>query len=235
MALVRQLHLYLDKNGLIRCGGRIHNAPVDELTKFPYLLTPKHPFTNLVIEYTHRNQLHTGVNSTVTALRQKFRIPAACQSVKSVLRHCVNCRKVVGKPYQAPDPAPLPKSRIQELVPFKRTGVDFTGALYVKSNGQEEKVYICLFTCTVTRAVHLEVVNDLSEETIPPSLLRLRQSKVITNEDDIRQCVDIPFSSKRIETALRVTTFKGRIRQLWCRMGIYPKESSLIRGGFGNA
>ncbi len=177
LALVRQLRLYLDKNGLIRCGGRIHNAPVDELTKFPYLLPPKHPFTNLVIEDIHRNQLHAGVNSTVTALRQKFWIPAARQSVKSVLRRCVNCRKVVGKPYQAPDPAPLPKSRIQELVPFKRTGVDFTGALYVKSNGQEEKVYICLFTCAVTRAVHLEVVNDLTEETFLQAFRRFASRK----------------------------------------------------------
>ena len=27
------------------------------------------------------------------------------------------------------------------------------------------KVYVCLFTCAVTRAVHLELVTDLSVET----------------------------------------------------------------------
>ena len=32
------------------------------------------------------------------------------------------------------------------------------------SSGGEQKVYICLFTCANTRAVHLEVVTDLSEE-----------------------------------------------------------------------
>ena len=36
--LVRQFHLYLADDNLIRCGGRIHNAPLDQLTKFPYLL-----------------------------------------------------------------------------------------------------------------------------------------------------------------------------------------------------
>ena len=38
LPLVRQLQLYLDHTGLIRCGGRIHNAPLSESAKFPYLL-----------------------------------------------------------------------------------------------------------------------------------------------------------------------------------------------------
>ena len=42
--------------------------------------------------------------------------------------------------------------------------IDFTGALYVKER-EETKVYICLFSCAVTRAVHLEVVIDLTVET----------------------------------------------------------------------
>ena len=42
LTLVRQLRLFLDSNGLLRCGG-IHNAPLRELTKFPYLLPAKHP------------------------------------------------------------------------------------------------------------------------------------------------------------------------------------------------
>jgi len=52
------------------------------------------------------------------------------------------------------------------------TGVDFTGALYVRGSQGEIKVYVCLFTCAVTRAVHLEVVADLSVETF---LLALRR------------------------------------------------------------
>ncbi|XP_041794473.1 uncharacterized protein LOC121607628 [Chelmon rostratus] len=40
------------------------------------------------------------------------------------------------------------------------TKVDFAGPLYVKPDNK--KVYIALFTCAVTRAVHLEIVTDLS-------------------------------------------------------------------------
>ena len=35
LPLVRQLRLFLDHDGLLRCGGRIHNAPLSELAKFP--------------------------------------------------------------------------------------------------------------------------------------------------------------------------------------------------------
>ena len=45
------------------------------------------------------------------------------------------------------------------------TGIDFTGAMYVRQPQSEQKVYICLFTCATTRAIHLEIVTDLSVET----------------------------------------------------------------------
>ena len=43
------LGLFLDSNGLLRCNGRIHNAPVPELAKFPYLLPQYHEFTKLIV------------------------------------------------------------------------------------------------------------------------------------------------------------------------------------------
>ena len=50
--------------------------------------------------------------------------------------------------------------------------MDYTGALYVRNAGIETKVYICLFTCGTTRAIHLEVVEDL---TIEAFLLAFRR------------------------------------------------------------
>ena len=69
LPLVRKLRLFLDEHQLIRCGGRIHNAPLSELARFPYLLPSKHHFTNLVILQAHTAQYHSGVNSTLTTVR----------------------------------------------------------------------------------------------------------------------------------------------------------------------
>ena len=57
------------------------------------------------------------------------------------------------------------------------TGVDITGALYVRDNNEETKVYICLFTCANTRAVHLEVVSDLSTDTFLLAFRRFASRK----------------------------------------------------------
>ena len=167
VTLVRQLRLFLDADGLLRCGGRIHNAPVSETTKFPYLLPSRHSLSRLVILNIHVRLCHSGTTATVTALRQSYWIPAARQYIKSILHHCVVCRKVTGKPYPAPDPPPLPQLRTQDVHPFTFTGVDFTGALYVYQGKEEVKVYLCLFTCATTRAVHLEIVQDLTAERFP--------------------------------------------------------------------
>lgn len=165
-SIVRQLRLYKDNDKTIRCGGRLANAPLCDSAKFPYLLPTKHRFTTLVIQDAHQRQLHAGVNSTVTYLRQTFWIPRIRQSVRSTLKKCVICRKVTSKPYQKPDPPPLPKGRVNDDIPFSVCGVDFAGPLHVKNTDKtKSKVYICLYTCASTRAVHLELVPNLSVES----------------------------------------------------------------------
>jgi hypothetical protein len=133
----------MDEQNILRCGGRIDNAPLSETTRYPYLLPTKHTFTTLVIMDAHLNQLHGGVNITVTHLRQTYWIPKIRQSVKTILRKCVTCHKVIGKAYPKPDPPPLPQERVQETIPFSVTGVDFAGPLYVKNyDNTKSNVYI---------------------------------------------------------------------------------------------
>ena len=139
--LVRQLRLFLDKDNLLRCGGRIQNAPASELTKFPFLLPPKHHLTDMIIQDTHQKLHHGGVSSTVTALRQVYWIPTIRQRVKKQLRQCVTCNKLSGRPYRTPDPPLLPKVRVEESKPFTVTGVDFTGAL--TQMGKGKFIYAC--------------------------------------------------------------------------------------------
>ena len=137
LSLVRQLRLFLLDDNIILCGGRIHNAPVPFSAKFPVLLPPNNHFTTLVVNDAHEQSLHSGLNHTLTHVRQHYWIPQARQFIKKLLRHCVTCRKVNGKPYKATDPPPLPTIRLVDSHPFAVTGVDFTGALCVKtSTGQ---------------------------------------------------------------------------------------------------
>ena len=54
------------------------------------------------------------------------------------------CCHVVGKPFSIPDPPPLPEARVQGGPPFNVTGVDFTGAMYVKNEGSSRYTFACL-------------------------------------------------------------------------------------------
>ncbi|CAC5415045.1 unnamed protein product [Mytilus coruscus] len=84
---------------------------------------------------------------------------------KPHVQKCVKCRKVTGKASPQQISPPLPKNRVTDMIPFTTTGVDFDGPLFVKENGLITKSYICLFTCACIRAVHLELVTDMTIES----------------------------------------------------------------------
>lgn len=60
----------------------------------------------------------------------------------------------------------LPSYRLEEAVPFTFTGVDYAGYFDIKSSQRKNapfvKGYVAVFVCLTTRAIHLEVVSDLS-------------------------------------------------------------------------
>ena len=82
-------------------------------------------------------------------------------------------------PYVAPPPSPLPVLRVKEDPAFTYTGVDFAGPLFIRTNGANcsDKIWICLFTCLVTRAVHPDIVTDMSSEIFISCLKRFAAHK----------------------------------------------------------
>ena len=164
-SLVHQLKLFLDDNGIMRCAGRLHNADLTYDAKHPVLLPPQHHYTTLLVRKAHE-KLHAGVEATITIIRRNVWIPRLRRLVKTFIHKCVTCLKVQGKSYKVLITPPLPRFRLHEAPPFTVTGVDFTGTLHYKTTAaQVSKAYICLFTCAVTRAIHLELVTDMTTDS----------------------------------------------------------------------
>ncbi|EYC34841.1 hypothetical protein Y032_1359g3845, partial [Ancylostoma ceylanicum] len=63
----------------------------------------------------------------------------------------------------------LPQDRVQMSKPFLNIGCDYIGPFHSRSG---ENMYICLYTCLTTRAVHLEVVDSLSAGAFLSSFMR---------------------------------------------------------------
>ncbi|XP_046632893.1 uncharacterized protein LOC124312397 [Daphnia pulicaria] len=171
-SLVSQLDLFLDGSGIIRCKGRLQNAGISESAKHPVLIPKKTVLARLIITSVHQRIAHYGVDSTIAHLMQKYWIPSARAQVKALCRNCPKCRRESGPSYRYPYPASLPADSVQENYPFAITGVDYTGAIQVTSKGERISVYILLFTCGVTRAIHLEVVKDMTAGSFSNALKR---------------------------------------------------------------
>ena len=159
--LTHQLNLFKDEHGIWRCAGRLTNAELPEATKNPILLPKNHAFTTLIILAAHKRVLHNGVSETLTETRAKYWIPRGRSTVKRTIRGCVICKRFEGLPFRTPTPPPLPKCRVKEAPAFSYTGVDFAGPIVVRVTHSQStaKVWIALFTCYVTRAIHLDTVS----------------------------------------------------------------------------
>lgn len=146
----------------MRCKGRLEYADLPTEGKEPIILPKDHHLTFLQIQRCHKKVLHCGVKGTLAELRTKFWVPKGRQVVKKMLSRCVTCKKWEGTAFTQPVTASLPEFRVNPALPFSKVGVDFAGPINVKGQGkQSKKVYVCLFSCCVTQALHLDLMESL--------------------------------------------------------------------------
>ena len=82
----------------------------------------------------------------------------------------------------APHSAAVPEFPVKEVLLFLKVGVDFAGPLHIKAPMEGmKKVYITLFFCCVTKALHLELVEDFSAETVVQALRRFTAQRGTPN------------------------------------------------------
>ncbi|XP_077547781.1 uncharacterized protein LOC144160032 [Haemaphysalis longicornis] len=158
------LHWIRDEKGLLRIRGRLCSANKTRDERHPIVMPKEHRYTVLLVNRAHLQLLHAGARDTLVQLRERYWIVRGRQLVKSVVRSCAVCRRYSASHIEA-DTGLLPPERTTKAEPFEVVGIDFAGPLFVNEKGKMVKVYIVLFTCAVTRAVHLELVTDMSTGT----------------------------------------------------------------------
>ena len=160
-----RLDPFVSDDGLMRVGGRIRRAEIPRNLAHPVILPKESHVTTLIIRHFHERSNHAGMNTTLSELRSSgYWVVQARSAVSSVLHQCVTCRKLFRKP-QGQKMADLPKDRLEPTPPFTYVGVDFFGPFYVKEGRSEKKRWGALFTCLVSRAVHIEVAHTLSTDS----------------------------------------------------------------------
>lgn len=167
-----RLDPFLDHSNLVRIGGRIKQASVSKDVKHPIVLPGQGHISKVLARYFHEKALHQGRGITLNETRSSgYWIIGGGSVISRLIHECVTCRKLRAK-VQEQKMADLPADRLTPTPPFTYCAVDYFGPWYVKEGRKELKRYGVLFTCLVTRAIHLEVANSLETDSYINALRR---------------------------------------------------------------
>jgi len=170
---LQSLNPFLDRNQLLRVGSRLENSDLKFDQQHPLILPKGHHITTLIVEDIHKKNLHARGLLLSSLIRQKFWIPDARNVLRKITQRRLTCfrlkattsTQVMGQ---------LLEVRVKPSKPFTNCGIDYSGPFYVKQGGKRSrttvKCYVALFLCLSTKAVHLDLVSELSTEAYTASL-----------------------------------------------------------------
>lgn len=169
------LSVFLDEERLLRVGGRLVHSKDNYSRKHQIVLPNKHKLTDMIIRDYRFQQLHPGPQATLAAIRSQYWIIRGRSYVRRIINKCIICFKA--KPTSVTcKMGDLPSSRVQQARPFLNCGVDYCGPFQLKQslvrNRGIVKVYLALFVCFSTKAVHIEVVSNLTADAFLAALRR---------------------------------------------------------------
>lgn len=161
---LKRLDPFIDTEGLLRVGGRVHMADLPDQEKHPLIIPPKHYIAKLIVEHYHSQIAHQGRHLTAGAIRTAgLWIVGGKKLICSVIHKCIMCRKLRRK---------LENQKMSDRVsvdpPFTHTGLDIS----TRGGSAENNRWAVRFSCLTSRAVHLEVIESMSTSSFINALRR---------------------------------------------------------------
>lgn len=159
----------------MRVGGRLENGNLTYNRKHPIILPSDHVVTNLLIDEIHKYTLHGGKGLVVNTSRHLYWILNAQRVVAKRINNCNTCVRYRQKT-TSQLMGNLPAVRINQSKPFSNVGIDYAGPIFLKTSphrsARQYKGYFCVFVCMATKAIHLELVSDLTSIAFLAALRR---------------------------------------------------------------
>lgn len=171
-----RLRPFLDKDELIIVGGRLKNASlIDIRHRHPIVLPADSTFTMLLFRDQHERLMHGGPQAILAAIRLKYWPINGRNLIRNIIHKYVICfrsKPIIVQPIMGD----LPSDHVEPARPFLKCGVDFAGPSFIKSSLLRKapliKSYACVFVCFATKAVHIELVSDLTTQSFLNDLNR---------------------------------------------------------------
>ncbi|XP_014208231.1 uncharacterized protein LOC106639235 [Copidosoma floridanum] len=160
---------------VLRVGGQLQHSTLCFDERHPPILEGRCPLAKLVIRWAHVQALHGGAWLTSAFVARKAWIIGGRRQIKSFFNRCLICTRLQARP-ATQHMAPLPAAQITPTRAFQCTGVDYAGPfniLSAKGRGFcASKGYVAVFVCMAWKAIHLELMGDLSTDLFLGALTR---------------------------------------------------------------
>lgn len=176
----------IDSSGILRVGGRLRRSEYSYDTKHPIILAKESRLSELLIREVHfSDTIHGGTSIVLNKIRTKYWPLGGRQKAKQIINRCTACTRYRNK-CETQQMSDLPMHRVIQGKPFLRAAVDFCGPIYIRSGLKRSKTvtkgYIAVFVCMATKAMHLELVSDLTSDAFLAALERLRSTRGIITD-----------------------------------------------------
>lgn len=155
---------FMSDDGVIRMSSRAQKARTSYAARNPPILPSKHELVSTLIQHIHEQNFHFAEDTTIADLREIAWIIDIRTAVRRVKSKCQECKNQRAKP-EMPKMGQLPAPRLDfNVKPFTHTGIDAFGPFELKYGRGKVKRYGLIFTCLTFRAVHLEMLNDMTTD-----------------------------------------------------------------------
>ena len=163
---ISQLSPCIDEHGILRSLGRLAKATVILCSRCSLSSWMPHALQSNSSYNTFTAPMDTGHEFSRSSVQQQFWILKTRKELRQLIRRCITCRRQQQDVIQ-PIMADLPKERLPSSTnfPFRKSRVDYLGPFFIKAP-RAEKRYILLFTCLVTRAIHIEITEKLNTDEL---------------------------------------------------------------------
>jgi len=215
---------FLDEEGTIRVGGRLNAATQGFDANHQMILPGNDPLVRLLVEKIHREHYHCGPQALLAQLRQRFWPLKGKSLARSVVQRCIKCTRA--KPiFYEQIMGNLPLPRVEAVRPFLNSGVDYCGPFWVhyKVRGKRpQKAYLAVFCCFASKAVHLELVTDLTTDAFIGALKRFiarrghckalysdNATNFVGAKNKLEELNDIIYSENAKNSIIRACSKKG--------------------------
>ena len=172
---LKALTPYLDKDKILRVGGRLSHSSLAHFQQHPVITSSKDELVINYVTHLHITLCHCGPSHLLCHAGIKMHILGARKLTRKICSQCITCRKKTPTP-QTPLMGQLPSSRVTPTIAFSHTGVDFAGPFCIKMGYVRRpvklKAYVCVFVCLTYKAIHLELVSDLTTAAFKACLMR---------------------------------------------------------------